>query len=316
MRGPLPHILSLSGRGTPALDRCWLFSVPSCTCLPRALPLTRALPAGPAASPCCAGAGLGPALCSTEWTSGKEGSRPSPFDPGLCSPSVSALCTPPLPCPASLLLRSPLQGPAVLPFLAGRRQRRGRALARGARRGPPAGRGRRSPVLTRGSNSGRKSRPGTPEGVGREVTAEAEVPTGQCRSARAPVPARIPTALSPAWAPTPARTLASPAHLCGPVAAASSGETYRRAQLLQALDTEYTADSVEWCPLQGCRRVLACGTYQLREPESEVRGAPARRPGEGGMRFRRGAPTRGQTSAAGELGEKSHVQSQEVEVRL
>lgn len=38
-----------------------------------------------------------------------------------------------------------------------------------------------------------------------------------------------------------------------------------RAQLLQALDTEFTADSVEWCPLEGHRRLLACGTYQLQE---------------------------------------------------
>ncbi|XP_050616083.1 diphthine methyltransferase isoform X1 [Macaca thibetana thibetana] len=36
---------------------------------------------------------------------------------------------------------------------------------------------------------------------------------------------------------------------------------------LQTVDTELTADSVEWCPLQGCRHLLACGTYQLRRPE-------------------------------------------------
>lgn len=129
------------------------------------------------------------------------------------------------------------------------------------------------------------------------MIAEAEVPTGQCRPPRAPVPARIPTALSPAWAPTPARTLASTAHLCGSVAAVSSGETGRCAQLLQALDTEYTADSVEWCPLPGFRRVLACGTYQLQEPDRKVRGAASRGPGEGGVRLRRGEPARGQTSA-------------------
>ncbi|XP_049637940.1 diphthine methyltransferase [Suncus etruscus] len=40
-----------------------------------------------------------------------------------------------------------------------------------------------------------------------------------------------------------------------------------RAQRLQVLDTEFTADSVEWCPLEGHRRLLACGTYQLRETE-------------------------------------------------
>nr|XP_012375679.1 diphthine methyltransferase isoform X2 [Dasypus novemcinctus] len=40
-----------------------------------------------------------------------------------------------------------------------------------------------------------------------------------------------------------------------------------RGRLLQVVDTEYTADSVEWCPLEGCRRLLACGTYQLRRAE-------------------------------------------------
>uniref|UniRef100_A0A8C3WKY6 Diphthine methyltransferase n=1 Tax=Catagonus wagneri TaxID=51154 RepID=A0A8C3WKY6_9CETA len=36
-----------------------------------------------------------------------------------------------------------------------------------------------------------------------------------------------------------------------------------------AVDTEYTADSVEWCPLEGCRHLLACGTYQLKKPEEQ-----------------------------------------------
>lgn len=40
-----------------------------------------------------------------------------------------------------------------------------------------------------------------------------------------------------------------------------------RVQLLQAVDTEHTVDSVEWCPLAGCRHLLACGTYQLWKPE-------------------------------------------------
>uniref|UniRef100_A0A452RC07 Diphthamide biosynthesis 7 n=1 Tax=Ursus americanus TaxID=9643 RepID=A0A452RC07_URSAM len=42
-----------------------------------------------------------------------------------------------------------------------------------------------------------------------------------------------------------------------------------RVRLLQAVDTEYTADSVEWCPLEGCRHLLACGTYQLQKPEDQ-----------------------------------------------
>ncbi|XP_048669212.1 diphthine methyltransferase isoform X2 [Marmota marmota marmota] len=42
----------------------------------------------------------------------------------------------------------------------------------------------------------------------------------------------------------------------------------RCAWVLQAVDTEFTADSVEWCPLEGCRHLLACGTYQLRRPDA------------------------------------------------
>ncbi|XP_023392280.1 diphthine methyltransferase isoform X2 [Pteropus vampyrus] len=45
--------------------------------------------------------------------------------------------------------------------------------------------------------------------------------------------------------------------------------TGSRVRLLQAVDTEYTADSVEWCPLDGCRHLLACGTYQLQKPEDK-----------------------------------------------
>uniref|UniRef100_A0A8C4M1B9 Diphthine methyltransferase n=1 Tax=Equus asinus TaxID=9793 RepID=A0A8C4M1B9_EQUAS len=45
--------------------------------------------------------------------------------------------------------------------------------------------------------------------------------------------------------------------------------TGSRVLLLQTVDTEYTADSVEWCPLEGCRHLLACGTYQLRKPEDQ-----------------------------------------------
>lgn len=43
-------------------------------------------------------------------------------------------------------------------------------------------------------------------------------------------------------------------------------------QTLQAVDTELTADSVEWCPVEGCQHLMACGTYQLRTPEDQVHG--------------------------------------------
>uniref|UniRef100_A0A7M4EY99 Uncharacterized protein n=1 Tax=Crocodylus porosus TaxID=8502 RepID=A0A7M4EY99_CROPO len=39
-----------------------------------------------------------------------------------------------------------------------------------------------------------------------------------------------------------------------------------RARTLQVVDTEYSADAVEWCPVAGWHSVLVCGTYQLRKP--------------------------------------------------
>ncbi|XP_006900733.1 PREDICTED: diphthamide biosynthesis protein 7 [Elephantulus edwardii] len=47
----------------------------------------------------------------------------------------------------------------------------------------------------------------------------------------------------------------------------SAAESSGHNQLLQTVDTGFTADSVEWCPLDGRRHLLACGTYQLRKPE-------------------------------------------------
>lgn len=55
-------------------------------------------------------------------------------------------------------------------------------------------------------------------------------------------------------------------------AASSCSAAAGHVQLLQALDTGFTADAVEWCPLPGYRRLLACGTYQLQqEGRAEVR---------------------------------------------
>ncbi|XP_068105970.1 diphthine methyltransferase [Hyperolius riggenbachi] len=42
-----------------------------------------------------------------------------------------------------------------------------------------------------------------------------------------------------------------------------------KAQTLQVTDTEYSADAVEWCPLDDCGTILACGTYQLKKPDSD-----------------------------------------------
>uniref|UniRef100_A0A8D0DK23 Uncharacterized protein n=1 Tax=Salvator merianae TaxID=96440 RepID=A0A8D0DK23_SALMN len=38
---------------------------------------------------------------------------------------------------------------------------------------------------------------------------------------------------------------------------------------LQVVDTEYSADAVEWCPVEGWHSVLVCGTYQLKKPDSK-----------------------------------------------
>lgn len=41
-------------------------------------------------------------------------------------------------------------------------------------------------------------------------------------------------------------------------------------QTLQVVDTEYNADAVEWCPVDGWHNILACGTYQLKKPDGKV----------------------------------------------
>ncbi|XP_056679145.1 patatin-like phospholipase domain-containing protein 7 isoform X11 [Monodelphis domestica] len=41
-------------------------------------------------------------------------------------------------------------------------------------------------------------------------------------------------------------------------------------ETVQVIDTEYSADTVEWCPLEGWRNLLACGTYQLQTLEPKV----------------------------------------------
>ena len=39
--------------------------------------------------------------------------------------------------------------------------------------------------------------------------------------------------------------------------------------MILELDTELTADAVEWCPHEGAQELLACGTYQLVEGTGE-----------------------------------------------
>ncbi|XP_030647229.1 diphthine methyltransferase [Chanos chanos] len=52
-----------------------------------------------------------------------------------------------------------------------------------------------------------------------------------------------------------------------------------RTRSLQIFDTEFSADTVEWCPLADWSGILACGTYQLQKGEEGTAGeltAPSR----------------------------------------
>ncbi|XP_060696981.1 diphthine methyltransferase isoform X1 [Hemiscyllium ocellatum] len=44
------------------------------------------------------------------------------------------------------------------------------------------------------------------------------------------------------------------------------------ARTLQVVDTEYSADAVEWCPIETWHNVLTCGTYQLKNPNEKGAG--------------------------------------------
>lgn len=41
-------------------------------------------------------------------------------------------------------------------------------------------------------------------------------------------------------------------------------------ETLHTFDTEYSADSVEWCPVDGCEDYFVVGTYQLEEKDEDV----------------------------------------------
>ena len=40
-----------------------------------------------------------------------------------------------------------------------------------------------------------------------------------------------------------------------------------KVQSIQSVDTEYSADCVEWCPFEPCQDIFVCGTYQVLEPK-------------------------------------------------
>ncbi|XP_073828088.1 diphthine methyltransferase [Musca autumnalis] len=50
-------------------------------------------------------------------------------------------------------------------------------------------------------------------------------------------------------------------------------------ELLHDIDTEYSADSVEWCPHINYRNIFACGTYQLEENKEGEEEKPCQRKG-------------------------------------
>ncbi|XP_041094458.1 diphthine methyltransferase isoform X2 [Polyodon spathula] len=43
-----------------------------------------------------------------------------------------------------------------------------------------------------------------------------------------------------------------------------------RTRTLQVVDTEFSADAVEWCPVPGWHSLLTCGTYQLLRPAGKA----------------------------------------------
>ena len=47
---------------------------------------------------------------------------------------------------------------------------------------------------------------------------------------------------------------------------AQSGKSTLNVQTHACVDTEYSADSVECCPLEEFSNIIACGTYQLADP--------------------------------------------------
>ncbi|XP_066896310.1 diphthine methyltransferase isoform X7 [Kogia breviceps] len=265
-------------------DPCpWGSDVGSSPCLLATFPsTTRAR--GPVADPvsflCCPGRQMCAhqcaaltALWAAPWGGHDQGEggqpRPSHFgsDPGLCSLDAQALCTPHL---HALLFSAPPSEPSspvtagrsAAPSQASRRHDRGRAVARGSSRGPPAGRGREV--------SGSRWRPRGPE----------VPPRKESWGRRRKWEKYRPLGCAPSWRRKPGHPADSLASSllrrrplsATPVAAASFSECWAagsRVRLLQAVDTEHTVDSVEWCPLEGCRHLLACGTYQLRKPEDQ-----------------------------------------------
>ncbi|KAL5277068.1 DPH7 family protein [Megaselia abdita] len=51
-------------------------------------------------------------------------------------------------------------------------------------------------------------------------------------------------------------------------------------QILHTIDTEYSADSIEWCPCEEYQSFFVCGTYQLEENKSTTElSAPCKRKG-------------------------------------
>lgn len=57
------------------------------------------------------------------------------------------------------------------------------------------------------------------------------------------------------------------AQICWSELTAMAGKSKTRN--LQVFDTELSADTVEWCPVQRSNDILVCGTYELQKGVSE-----------------------------------------------
>ncbi|XP_006817686.1 diphthine methyltransferase-like [Saccoglossus kowalevskii] len=69
-------------------------------------------------------------------------------------------------------------------------------------------------------------------------------------------------------------------------------ETESDVNVLCKIDSEYSADAVEWCPIDGFTNTLVCGTYQLQDPENKVNKEEEIDTPEENLEFQKAAKTR------------------------
>lgn len=135
------------------------------------------------------------------------------------------------------------------------------------------GAGAAAPSLGKDALEGSSDRRANRPKPGRSSTLRASPAGGRGVSAGAAPPrarpdreadGRRPRLPGASWEPPRRRSRARPA-MAAPC----------RTRTLQVVDTEFSADAVEWCPVEGWHSILACGTYHLRPPD-QVSPAPRR----------------------------------------